>query len=203
MPSRLRGQQATASNKAKCSRGHVWAIWAGDAAIPTPSVPVWNPVNDMPNARALAEGGTCAATMLLIEGRATPSPKPCTPAAHQSHISSHVLDDVSGCSAAGSCRVLHTGPLSNQRLCCATPCNASLAGGCPLLLLLLPSELQQHNLGLVPLTTHILASSTAGRAKSAALTGSDSAAGSSREAALNHATPAGAHASPRASVSTL
>lgn len=56
----------------------------------------------MPSARALAEGGTCAATMLLIEGSATPSPKPCVVSStHQPHISSHVLDGESGCSAAG------------------------------------------------------------------------------------------------------
>jgi hypothetical protein len=38
--------------------------------------PVWKPVNDMPRARALADAGTCRATMLLIDGSATPSPRP-------------------------------------------------------------------------------------------------------------------------------
>jgi hypothetical protein len=40
------------------------------------AAPVWKPVKDMPRARALADGGTCAATMLLMEGSATPSPRP-------------------------------------------------------------------------------------------------------------------------------
>lgn len=38
-------------------------------------------------------------------------------------------------------------------------------------------------------TTHILANSTAGNASPAAFTGSDNAAGSNRDARLNHATP--------------
>jgi hypothetical protein len=47
--------------------------------------PEWKPVNDIPSARALADGGTWRATMLLIEGSATPSPKPCASPQHLHH----------------------------------------------------------------------------------------------------------------------